>query len=67
MRDVNAQCDVAIIGGGLAGLTLALQLNRQMPELGIEIFERNKLPPPAAAHKVGEATVEIGAHIWLTR
>ena len=62
MRDVNAQCDVAIIGGGLAGLTLALQLNRQMPELGIEIFERNKLPPPAAAHKVGEATVEIGAH-----
>lgn len=54
--------DVTIIGGGLSGLTLALQLNRLSPELGITVLERSRLPPPAAAHKVGEATVEIGAH-----
>jgi len=54
--------DVAIIGGGLAGLTLALQVHRRDPNLAIVVFERNPLPPPAAAHKVGEATVEIGAH-----
>jgi flavin-dependent dehydrogenase len=54
--------DVTIIGGGLSGLTLALQLNRLSPKLGITVLERSSLPPPAAAHKVGEATVEIGAH-----
>jgi flavin-dependent dehydrogenase len=60
--EVNGQCDVAIIGAGLAGLTLALQLKRTTPTLDIVVFERNSLPPPHAAHKVGEATVEIGAH-----
>lgn len=54
--------DVTIIGGGLAGLTLALQLNRLSPGLAITVLERSPLPPPEAAHKVGEATVEIGAH-----
>lgn len=54
--------DVTIVGGGLAGLTLALQLNRLSPGLGITVLERSPLPPPVAAHKVGEATVEIGAH-----
>jgi len=55
-------CDVAIIGAGLAGATLALQLKAAKPELSITVFERSALPPPAAAHKVGESTVEIGAH-----
>lgn len=54
--------DLAIIGGGLAGLTLALQVHRRNPGLDIIVFERKPLPPPEAAHKVGEATVEIGAH-----
>lgn len=54
--------DVAIIGGGLAGLTLALQLDKAAMGLSIVVLERNKLPPPVAAHKVGESTVEIGAH-----
>ena len=54
--------DVAIIGGGLAGLTLALQLHRANPRLSITVLERSTLPPPLASHKVGESTVEIGAH-----
>jgi flavin-dependent dehydrogenase len=54
--------DVAIVGGGLAGLTLAAQLHDNDPGLSIVVLERNSLPPPAATHKVGESTVEIGAH-----
>lgn len=54
--------DVAIIGGGLAGLTLALQLKQTAPALSILVLEKSNYPPTPAAHKVGEATVEIGAH-----
>ena len=56
--------DVVIMGGGLAGLTLALQLKARLPELDILILERRSHPVPAAAHKVGESTVEIGAHYF---
>jgi 2-polyprenyl-6-methoxyphenol hydroxylase-like FAD-dependent oxidoreductase len=56
--------DVLIIGGGLAGLTLALQLRDRCPGLAIRVLERRRHPVPAAAHKVGESTVEIGAHYF---
>ena len=62
MNDIRSSYDVVIAGGGLAGLTLALQLHRQDPGLEIAVLERSQLPPPAAAHKVGESVVEIGAH-----
>ena len=61
LTDVAAPLDVAIIGGGLSGLTLALQLSQSAPALRVAVFEKRLLPPQAAAHKVGEATVEIGA------
>ncbi len=56
--------DVIIMGGGLAGLTLALQLRQRMPELDVLVLERRPHPVPEAAHKVGESTVEIGAHYF---
>jgi len=56
------RADAVIVGGGLAGLTLALQLRARLPGLSITVIERNQLPLPEAAHKVGESTVEIGAH-----
>ena len=62
MPDSDTHFDVAIVGGGLAGLTLALHLERESPGLAIIVMERDRLPPPVAAHKVGESTVEIGAH-----
>jgi 2-polyprenyl-6-methoxyphenol hydroxylase-like FAD-dependent oxidoreductase len=56
--------DVVILGGGLAGLTLALQLRTRFTDLDIVVIERRAHPVPPAAHKVGESTVEIGAHYF---
>jgi flavin-dependent dehydrogenase len=57
-----ASVDVVILGGGLAGLTLALQLRQQDATLRIIVLERHRHPVREAAFKVGESTVEIGAH-----
>jgi flavin-dependent dehydrogenase len=56
--------DVAILGGGLAGLTLAIQLRQQDPSLEVVVVERRRGPAREAAFKVGESTVEIGAHYF---
>lgn len=58
------QHDVLIMGGGLAGLTLALQLRQRFPDIDVLVLERRRHPVPLARHKVGESTVEIGAHYF---
>lgn len=61
MSSVSAH-EVVILGGGLAGLTVALQLRAHLPDLDIVVLERRAHPVPEAAHKVGESLVELGAH-----
>ena len=56
--------DILILGGGLAGLTLAMQLRLQQPGRTVTVLERRAHPVREAAHKVGESTVEIGAHYF---
>jgi flavin-dependent dehydrogenase len=56
--------DVIILGGGLAGQTLARQIHLQRPSTRILITELRAHPPKEAAHKVGESTVEMGAHYF---
>lgn len=50
-----------ICGGGLAGLTLARQLRRELPQLRVMVVERTRRPLPRACHKVGESSVELGS------
>lgn len=54
--------DVAILGGGIAGLTLALQLRQAMPDLSVTVIEKMAHPVAEATHKVGESSVEMQAH-----
>ena len=59
---MQSHYDVIILGGGLAGLTLSLQLKGINPDIGILILERRENDAATAAHKVGESTVELGSH-----
>ncbi|MBP1474788.1 tryptophan 7-halogenase [Frateuria sp. MAH-13] len=64
MADDHTTHDAVILGGGLAGLCLALQLRGEFPDMDIVVLERQRHPLPLAAHKVGESTVEIAAHYF---
>lgn len=59
---ITPATDIIILGGGVAGLTLALQLSMATPSQQITVLERTAFPVPEATHKVGESTVEIAAH-----
>jgi len=54
--------DVCILGGGLAGLTLSLQLKQQKSDIRILVLEKRKEKAPVASFKVGESSVELGTH-----
>ena len=54
--------DVVICGGGLAGLCVARQLRREVPNASVAVVERVPRPLPEATHKVGESHVELSSH-----
>jgi flavin-dependent dehydrogenase len=56
--------DAVIAGGGLAGLTLARQLQIEAPHIRVLVLEKRLHPVREAAFKVGESSVEIGAHYF---
>jgi len=64
VRPPQERYDVAILGGGLAGLTLAIQLEQLRPATSVVVLEKREGPAPLAAFKVGESTVPSGAHYF---
>ena len=62
-----ASYDVAILGGGLAGLTLALQLAQGRPQTSVVVLKKREGPAPQAAFKVGESTVAIGGDYFANK
>ncbi len=64
VRVPRERYDVAILGGGLAGLSLANQLRLARPGTSVLVTDKRAEPAPEAAFKVGESSVEIGAHYY---
>jgi flavin-dependent dehydrogenase len=64
MTEFAAEYDVAILGGGLAGLTLARELGMRRPGTRILVVEKSRHPCPESAHKVGESSVELAGR-WF--
>jgi len=58
--------DVVICGGGLAGLTLARQLRREMPDLTLLVLESHSGNYPEGPLKVGESLTELSS-FYLTK
>lgn len=63
----HVDVDVAILGGGLAGGSLARQLQLEAPDLRVLVVEKRPHPVREAAFKVGESSVEIAAHYFQKR
>jgi flavin-dependent dehydrogenase len=55
-------CDAIVLGGGLAGLTAALQLKQARPGTRVVVVEKRSHPVQEQTFKVGESVAEIGSH-----
>lgn len=59
--------DVTIVGGGVAALTLALEIRLARPATRILLIEPTVHPVAEMTHTVGESTVEVSAHYLRDR
>lgn len=59
---MQSEYDVIILGGGLAGLTLSMQIKMANPKVSILVAEKRPDAAAESTHKVGESTVELGTH-----
>lgn len=64
LRGGKTDYDVVILGGGLAGSTLARQLIRQHGNISILVLEKKRYPCPEIAFKVGESASEAQAYYY---
>ena len=72
MAIVRPHYDVAIVGGGLAGLTVAYRLRCQRPELRVAVFEATgqtggKVRSTWVEHPDGRFLVEAGPDCFLAQ
>ena len=56
--------DVVVLGGGVAGMSLALQLKSQRPATTVTVIEKRTHPVPETTFKVGESIAEIATHYF---
>ena len=66
-RETAADNDVVILGGGVAALTLALEIRRERPATRVLLIDPRVHPLPEITHTVGESTVEVSAHYFRDR
>ena len=62
INELDKKYDAIILGGGLAGTTLALQLKQAKLDMSILVLEKRPGNAPIAGHKVGESISELGSY-----
>ncbi len=61
-NNLNTEYDIVICGTGIAGLTLARQITKEIPEASLLLVEGTGDKSRTGAIQVGESTIEISAN-----
>src|SRR2546425_7136900 len=61
-RSEGTEYDMVICGAGMAGLTLARQITKEIPEASLLLIEGTGDKGRTGAIQVGESTVELSAN-----